>query len=318
MTQNECILKLKKAEKYYEEGLIEKVPDLLTDCIKSGFTETQKTEAYRLIILSAIFEGNNTKADSFMLKLLKHNPEYQINRAIDAVEYTSLYNTYQTQPMYSLGLNIGANFTTINLTNSFGTHSDYHANPNYITEVGFQFGGRATRYLFNRAELFIESNFSQIKFRYEETVYDFSKLEFTERQQNIYFPVGVIYYPFQQKIKPYVEIGATPSFLINSTFTPKRLNNNSEIKGPDIVNEIRNSLNVSLLAGAGVQYKVPRGNLALNIRYQKGLIQQTKIKNRNENQELIFNYYYIDNDFLLNNLFVSVGYIHLFYRPRKK
>ena len=72
--QEGCGFVLKRAEKLYEEGVIEAIPQLLENCMKKGFTKEEKIRAYKLLILTNLYEDRQNKADKLMLELIKFEP----------------------------------------------------------------------------------------------------------------------------------------------------------------------------------------------------------------------------------------------------
>jgi hypothetical protein len=70
--------------------------------------------------------------------------------------------------------------------------------------------------------------------------------------------------------------------------------------------------------GGGVKYNIKKGYFMLDVRYHIGFM-------NNVNQETLFTpqhykwsrFSYVDDDFALNNLFISVGYVYSFYRTKQ-
>ena len=94
--QDDCSVLLRRAQKYYDDGVIEEVPALLTSCLEDGFTKEEKVDAYKLLILCSIYEDNIDQADDQMLAFLKANPEYEINQSVDAAEFIHFFKSYKT------------------------------------------------------------------------------------------------------------------------------------------------------------------------------------------------------------------------------
>ncbi len=67
---------LKEAKSRYELGLFEAVFDLLQPCLKNGFAEKEKVEAYRLIALASIATDDLPKAEEAVANLLRIDPLY--------------------------------------------------------------------------------------------------------------------------------------------------------------------------------------------------------------------------------------------------
>ncbi len=56
--EEDCSFTLTKAQKLFDAGTIEQIPQILQPCIDNGFTEEDKLQAYKLIILSYLFDNN--------------------------------------------------------------------------------------------------------------------------------------------------------------------------------------------------------------------------------------------------------------------
>ena len=81
--QTACTQTLRRARTVYDEGRVQEMESLLEGCIKNGFTDEERTEAYRLLILSYLYLDEPDKADNAMLALLRDNPEFIINERVD-------------------------------------------------------------------------------------------------------------------------------------------------------------------------------------------------------------------------------------------
>ena len=75
------------------------------------------------------------------------------------------------------------------------------------------------------------------------------------------------------------------------------------------------------MAGAGINYKVKKGNVFLDLRYNYGFQNIVKTEQRYQNDlnnDLLYRYYYLDDDFKLNNFAFTIGYAYNIYKPVKK
>src|SRR5882672_2751878 len=113
-----CSQTLRLATSTYEQGRLHELPGLLEGCIKSGFTEDQKVQAYKLLTLAYIYLEEPEKADASMLLLLETNTEFQINEAIDPAEFIALYKTFRTTPVYRIGGKGGTSVAQPNVASS--------------------------------------------------------------------------------------------------------------------------------------------------------------------------------------------------------
>jgi len=90
-----CAQTIRLATSVYEQGRLHELPDLLKNCLNSGFTQQERVTAYKLLTLSYIYLEEPEKADESMLKLLETNPYFEINAAVDPAEFIALYNTFR-------------------------------------------------------------------------------------------------------------------------------------------------------------------------------------------------------------------------------
>ena len=110
LSQENCTNTLQEARNYYEQGLVEKIPQLLAPCLEEGFSRAQKIEAYKLIILAHLFNYDQIEAETTMEEFLRKFPEYEI-MPDDPVEFVYLFESYRTTSVFSVGITAGANIT---------------------------------------------------------------------------------------------------------------------------------------------------------------------------------------------------------------
>ena len=56
--QDNCSFKLEEAQKLYESGNLDSIPSMLNPCIEKGFSGDELSRAYKLLILTYLFEDN--------------------------------------------------------------------------------------------------------------------------------------------------------------------------------------------------------------------------------------------------------------------
>jgi hypothetical protein len=167
MAQSTCTQTLRTARSTYDLGRLHDLPGLLEDCLKNGFTNQEKTEAYKLLTLTYIYLEEPAKADEAMLDLLRTDPYFQINKEVDPAEFISLYKTFRTNPVYRLGLNIGVNASQPNVTSAIEA-TDGEAS--YTYKISFQFGANMEIPLSDKFTLNPSLLFQQKSFSYSNTV----------------------------------------------------------------------------------------------------------------------------------------------------
>jgi len=327
--QQDCVFKLQEAEKLYSQGLIEEIPQLLNPCIESGLSQEDRLQATKLVILSYLFNDEQTDAENAMLSFLQRYPEYEISPT-DPTEFVYLFESFSNIALYSFGFSAGINFTNISLREQYGTYNYSQSRQEYKTSgFGYQAGININRYIADNLEFVFELKYKQNKFESLKYTPDLDDIEsnqitFSETQTRIEMPLSVTYDFEYGKLKPFLRAGGSIGYLVNVNSKITReyigLSNNIDVKSPDLnISDYRNQLNFWGIVGGGIKYRIPRGYVMLDVRYNIGLLNQTNINNRIiKDSEQIWKYHHMDDNFLLNNGSVSVGYVYLLYKPEKK
>ena len=328
-SEGACAFTLREAQSLYDQGLIETIPDMLQGCIKDGFTKEERLNAYKLIILSYLFDDDQDMANEEMLAFLKRYPEYEITPT-DPIEFTYLYNTYDTEHKLTYGVCFGGNMTHGFITEPFSvfdlnTASDQVYKP---SGIGLSGGLRLNFLLATNLELSVEGIFNQNKFTNEQgTLFDFSTLAHTETHIRIDVPLTVTYDFPVGNLVPYLRAGGQMGYLLSAGWEGTRsYPDKTEIDpvsgGSLNVSILRKQINFWAVAGGGLKYKIPNGYVILDLRYNIGLTEQNDPANNrytasDDVQNLINYYLYTDDNFVLNNFIISLGYQRTLYRPKK-
>lgn len=325
-SQDDCSSVLERAELLFEQGIIEDIPSLLSDCIEKGFTSQEKRQAQKLIILAFLFDNRIQEAENTMQNFLKENPEYEIQPG-DPPEFITLYNGFRTYPFLSIGTFFGGNLTSATLLEHYGpfdTTKDKGEFP--ITfSPDIQAGVALHILLTKRIELNIESIYTRNNFSYNNLQYGFAEISMTEKHQRLEFPVSFsldLNNP-ESRWTPYLRIGASYGMILEavSSYTRTHINTGEEVFSPVEANNVyidgkRNSDTFNALAGMGLKYKIPRGYFYLDLRYSYGLFNVVNPETR-WNQDTVFRFYYADSDFHLDYLSFSIGYRYSFFKSKK-
>ncbi|MCX2742684.1 porin family protein [Mangrovivirga sp. M17] len=327
---NGCAKTLQNARKTYEQGRIEEIPGLLNKCLQSGFNEQEKVEAYRLLTLANLYFDEKGKAQESMLKMLKIDPEYEINPVVDPPEFINLYNMFRTNPVYLFGGMAGANFTQVNVLQNYSldnpeiTDAEYRVRTGYHVGVVFEFS------LSKKISLMTGPQFNMLTYEYRESKLGFVKETFVEKQSRISLPITFKYEFNGEKVQPFIRLGAEGSYLLGAEAEVERFDDlgdlnvddgNRGVKGPPVdLSEQRMSFNWSLVAGGGIKIKelLGKGYFTIDVRYAYGMMNAVNAENRYSNIELKYDYLHLDDDFQLNNLMISIGYTVPVYRPKLK
>ncbi len=320
--QNECGFLLQRAQKLYEDGNLQPISALLDSCLNDGFTPEEKIQAYKLLILANLYDDKPAKAETLMYDFLEYEPEYRLS-ATDPAEFYQLYNSFRTSPSFSIGFSFGTNYTFINPTHRYGVYNLNQSQERYIaSKSGYQFGFRFNRYLVDHLECNLELIAKQQTFEYRNTMFDFSELSYIETQSRLELPVLATVNFGQSIISPLFRFGFSFNYLLDAKATATRryvVNLRAPITGSSIPSKSnRKDLDISTIAAFGLRYKIKRGYIVFDIRYSYGLTNIVNTKTRYSNSELIYKYFYIDNDMKIRNISFSLSYERSFYKAMKK
>jgi len=325
--QDDCAAKIQEAQKYYDLGMIEEIPQMLSTCMAEG-TRTQKIEAYKLIILSYLFDDNQFEAEKTMVEFLKKYPEYEI-MPNDPIEFVYLFESYRTTSVFSFGLSAGMNLTDPRIIEPFTMLDMNSATTKNTMKPSFNVGLGVGRYITRKMLLNLEFNFvsnnygfyDEISLPVPEEKNAINEITYTERLYKLEMPVTVAYEFNIKKIHYFVRAGLSAAKLTGITGHASR--KYSEDLQPltsenEDISYYRKKMLYGAIIGAGMRYKVPRGVITVDLRANIGLNNIVNEDRRYENQDFLTKYYYLDDDFSLNTLSLSAGYYFSFYKPKKQ
>jgi hypothetical protein len=157
-----CAEKLKNAQSFFEKGLVDSVPALLYDCLKSGgFKKEEALTAYKLIIQTFLLNDQLEQADSAMLAFLKKYPEYQLSPT-DHSSFVNLYNGFKVTPFIQLAVHAGSNLPFLTFVTEHPT-GGIPGSSKISRNVGNLYLSVESKYkIAPKTEICIEEGFSQL------------------------------------------------------------------------------------------------------------------------------------------------------------
>jgi len=334
---DECVIQLQEAERLYSLGQTENIPEMLKSCITEGFNKDERLQAYKLIILTYLMDDNMRSADSAMVDFLKRYPEYELTAA-DPAEFNYLFGSYETLPLYSLGVNLGTCFSSVNVIEHYGTHNlAMRAEPTYsVSGIPLRVGISMGRYLMKGLDINLGILYSSLSFNYENNAFgglavnegEYATLNYKETQNHIEVPVTLTYDVGQRRIRPYFRLGFALSYMltVNSNLELPYIYGTHDVRKGETIDltKNRNALNYWGVGGIGVKFKISKGYFLADFRANIGLNEQLKAGSRYigggesyEANDLIWYYGKTHDHFTINNLIISVGYVRLFYKSKK-
>jgi hypothetical protein len=319
-----CAQTLRLARSTYEQGRLHELPDLLKSCLESGFTTTEKVEAYKWLTLAYIYLEEPEKADEMMLNILQTDHYFEINESVDPAEFIALYNTFRTKEIYRLGLKLGANASQPNLISSNNAST---ASSKY--QYGFGFSGSIVGEIpfYKKLTFNPEIQLNLLGFKNKATSVQSTGDFVTTMNQKLSYvsiPLVVQYQIWdniknkKKRIKPYVLAGVAPDYLFGST----RSLNESRAGYPPVTGSYNtlssmNKVNISAVIGAGFRMRVGGGYFVTEVRYKYGFKPVTTSKTTYSNEIPVFGDKYADGIYYINSLSITVGYVQNFFNPKK-
>lgn len=92
---------LEGGQEYYETGRFEELISLIEPCLKSGFSDEEKKQAYRLLALSYMAKDDPVTSRSMIEEILRLDPFYTPNVLFDPPRYVQIVETIR-EPVTSL------------------------------------------------------------------------------------------------------------------------------------------------------------------------------------------------------------------------
>jgi outer membrane protein W len=319
VAQSSCTQTLRTARGTYDQGRLHELPLLLEGCLRNGFTQQERVEAYKLLTLAYIYLEEPAKADEAMLNLLRTDNYFKINPATDPAEFIALYKTFRTTPIYRIGAKVGANASQPNVMESVEANE---GTSEYKKRISVQFHVAFDIPLNKNLTLCPELGLMLRGFKYTNTVaYTDSSFVTTasEKQTWASLPVTLQYQFTRFSFRPYIGIGVQADYLLGANIGAERIRNGFQFLQSETtdVKDQRESLNLSALISAGARFPLGGGFIVTEVRFAYGL---TPVSNRAgafKSDGVAFKYGYADSIFKVNALSLSAGYVHNIFKPKK-
>ena len=332
---DDCEQTLSRALEEFNAGHFYGIPSILKPCIDDGFTREQSQRAYLLLTETYLLIDDPIAAEDSYLKLLKANPEFVTDDARDPIDVVYLSKKFTAAPIFSFHGSVGPNLTMTRVVYPINTFSDPGLRDKYVIKPGVQATVGAD-YHFNEkisAGLSLQYMFTA----YEHLIYNINgrdQQDFYDKQNWLNLPLTVKYNIGDfGKYKPYVCLGYSTNFLLSDKGIIKNSDRNMTEQGTESSQEStspnldltykRYHWNRSAFIGGGVKKKISLDYLFVDLRYSFGLRNITNTRtnysenNSDQDLQLLMLYGHVDDYLKLDNLAISVGYIHPLYKPRK-
>jgi opacity protein-like surface antigen len=332
--QNECELTLTRATEEFNAGHLYGIPGMLADCLNKNQNDAWRQRAYLLLAETYLLLEDPIGAENSYLQVLKANPEYETDPQRDPIDLVYLSRKFTATPIFAFYGVLGPNTSLVRVINDVTADGESQTKQSYRLRLGWHIGG-GVEYNHN-ANVSLSAGFNYIFTGFQHiTNHLFGQnkdiVEFLDRQTWVSIPLSIKYSDDIGKFRPYVYGGYELNLLLrdrgvlsvqNRDSRPSESNpeevSSSENETPSLnLSSHRQRLNASLHVGGGIKYKYKLNYLFVDLRYSLGMKNVTNIENRFSNYAEGLPYPYVDDDFRLDNVSISVGYIHPLYKPRK-
>jgi hypothetical protein len=300
-----CVTHLKDASNNYDQGNFDAAIVLLKNTVEHcSLDKADKIQAYKLLIMCYLSVDNLEAADKAAGHIMKINPNYTPDKFKDDPKLIALFKKFRPEPNFAIGISAGINIPFEHTVHAYSVvYPDGQALESYKTKTGFQLGLQMERRAYK--DLWVQAGFSFRSSAYQHTLFnvDSSDIHYSEKLTYLDFPLSLKYYFPAHRVMPYLQAGVYFSFLSNALSTTTREDQK------DIINRtaLRNTSDIGYFGCAGLGYNVKSFMLFFDVRYIVFPDDVNKAGTRYNDQVNLFKYYYLDNDFKLDNMQFNIG-----------
>lgn len=333
LAQDECELILIQAQEEFNAGHLSSIPAMLKDCLDKNQRRDWRQRANLLLAETYLLLEDPIGAEASYLNVLRANPEYLTDQSRDPIDLVYLSGKFTATPIFSLHGYAGPNISPVRVIHDVRIGGEAYTKEKYYARLGWQVGVGAdfnyNDYLSAAADL----SFSNSSYRHKTSdLFGVNKdiVELIDHQTWLAIPLSVKYCESQGKFRRYGYIGYSLNYLVAANADVEI--NNRDAKAGDTGEDLlsftksltkvnlggnRAPFNSAFFLGGGIKYKYKLEYFYLDLRYSFGIKNIVDSDNRFNTVNEGLPYPYVDDDFRMDNLAISVGYIHPLYKPRK-
>jgi hypothetical protein len=331
-----CEVTLANAIDEFQNGHFYAIPSILDACMDK-FTAEQQQRANVLLAETYLLLDDPLGAKNAYLRVLKANPEFVADENIQPSDFVYLSKRFTSAPVFSWFFKAGANVSPIRVIYDVDAF-DKNAREKYRLKFGYQVAAGGDLYIMERIGLRAELNYLLATYQHStRNFFQDDTKEFHENQNWINLPAMFTYTQKTGKYRPYGYAGFSFGYLIRDVARGNivKVKTSEDTKdgqqSPDWNFAYkRNRINQSVLVGGGLKMKFGLQYLFVDMRYGFSLHNAVNPNNLYANNKLAqtsdgfitsgspsFSYAHVDDFFRLDNLSLSVGYLHPLYKPRE-
>lgn len=318
IAQTDCSNQLRLAQRLFDDGLLEEIPQLLQSCLITGFTKEEKIAAYKMIVQVYLFTNAMEQADEEMLRFLREFPNYRVSPG-DPSEFVNLHSTYRTEPVLQIETFAGASFSHPYIIERFGVESLRNESGEYSSLPGVYLGASYTR---NLSRLFVADigiSLAMLRTAYSNALFPHTSISANLSDFHLGIPLSVRYnYPLQGFV-PFLKGGVEPTYLLYSSanITRSFTTGADPITGTVNLTANHKRFDVKPFLGVGVEFSFGNTTLIANAGFRMGTIVPTQRELIYSNPATIERYYFVEDRWIANQTYITISYIFSIYNPVK-
>lgn len=317
--QTTCSDILKQAERNFDEGKLDEIPQMIEPCMKNGFTDEEKMNAYKLLIQTHLFNEKLELADQIMIKFLKEFPSYEI-AVNDPSEFINLYKTYRTEPIFKIDITGGLNYSSPFITETFGPGNINESKVSYNSKLGFNFGLNYTDRIYKNFDIVVGVNLTLYNIDYTDNQYDFTTVSGTFSNIYIGFPISAKYNVNLKGFKIIARAGIETTYLLSSKmdFTKSFTNGDNPIKSNEDLSPFFKQIDFKPLLSLGFPFKLSKYEIIPSVGVKFSTVQPVieRLKGPIETG-LYYKYNFAPANMFMNQVFFTISFMKPIYNPKK-
>ncbi len=301
-----CIATLKDAQTRADQGWYDEAISMLntalTDC---KFSREDEIEARKLLIIHYLQIDYLEEADASAARIMKLSPNFEPDRLRDPIQLVKIFRKYKPAPVLNIAITGGVNFSQIELLQAYSIipGPEITDRTTYNGLNGWQIGLKVEKKVWSQFWIIASTQFRNSAYEAQKDSVQDQRISYNEQLSFVDFAITGRYYIGNWPLQPFAEIGGQYT-LLNSAL--------GELSRPgttDLVNRLeqRNRNFSSYHWGGGLAYTKKGISIRLGVQvhtFSKNLVNP---ETRFDNLDVIFKYFYLDNDIVMNHLQVNIG-----------
>jgi len=317
--QTTCSDILKLAERNFDEGKLDEIPQTIEPCMKNGFTSEEKMRAYKLLIQTYLYNERLELADQEMIQFLREFPSYEI-ASNDPKEFVNLYKTYRTEPIFRIDVFAGVNYSLPFVTEYYSPGNLNQNKISYNSKLSVNAGVNYTDGLYKDFDFSIGANFTMYKMDYSDEQYSYTTVTGTFTNMYLGFPLVVKYNYNYKGFKAIARAGLEVSYLLSSKmdFVKSFTNGDNPIKSTEDLSGCYKKFDFRPVFSIGFPFKLYKYEIIPSI----GVKFSTVTPLKNELKEPLesgtyYMYNYAPANMYMNQMFFTISFMMPVYNPKK-